>query len=275
MKSNIILGNQVHIFNGELKHDTDKANPNLVIHVMDEYVKSKSYQNAIRENKQFNVGGNILYQLLTELLEYITRLFGRIRLEDLNLNEGNKTLLFLKKFSSSSTIIEKKLSRLNSLNIDSEMELFVLHIDGLENKIDFSRNSDGNSRLIIEIPVNYVFSRLISYLDKMDFSDLNKIDKEVRILFLNQFMQLNQKIKDHKKQIEMKYALELSQERARDLEAQNTQLQEKSGQIRSQSDLYRRSFFLLKDRYSTMFLQCRGMEDPDDKNLEELYGPDE
>jgi len=275
MKSNTILGDQVHIFNGELKHDIDKANPNLLIHVMDEYVKSKSYQNIIREKKQFYVGGNILYELLTELFEYVIRLFGRIRLEDLNLNEGNKTLLFLKKFSSSSIIIEQKLAGLNSLNISTESELFLLHITGLENKIEFSRNSDGRSRLMIEIPVNYVFSRLISYLDKMDFSDINKIDKEIRVLFLNQFMQLNQKIKDHKKQIEMKYALELSQERARDLETQNALLLEKTGSIRNQGDLYKRSFFLLKDRYSTMFLQYKGTEDPDDADLEELYGPDE
>jgi len=275
MKSNTILGNQVHIYNGELKHDTEKSNPNLLIHVMDEYVKSKSYQNMIRENKQFIVGGNILYQLLTELFEYITKLFSRIRLEDLNLNEGNKTLLFLKKFSNSSTIIEKKLASLNSLHINSETEHFVLHIAGLEKKIDFSRNSDGNSRLVIEIPINFVFSRLISYLDKMEFCDVNKVDKEVRALFLNQFMQLNQKIKDHKKQIEMKYALELAQERARDLEMQNTQLLEKMGSLKNQSDLYRRSFFLLKDRYSTMFLQYNGIEDPDDTHLEELRGPEE
>ncbi len=275
MDINAIQDNQVHIFKGELKHDNDRGNPNLLIHIMDEYVKSKSFQNLIRENRQFAVGGDILYQLLTELFEYVTRLFGRIRLEDLNLNEGNKTLLFLKKFSTSSTIIEKKLAALNSLNTSMDAELFVLHITGLEHKIDFSRNVDGNSRLVIEIPTNFAFSRLISYLDSMEFNDVNRLEKEIRVNFLNQFMQLNQKIKDHKKQIEMKYALDLAQERARDLEIQNTELLEKTGTIKSESDLYKRSFFLLKDRYSAMFLQCKGCEDPDDKNLEMLYGPEE
>ena len=59
------------------------------------------------------------------------------------------------------------------------------------------------------------YNRLISYVDKMNFSDLNKIDRDIRALFLSQFNELNQRIMDHKKQIEMKYALELAQERAR------------------------------------------------------------
>ena len=54
MKINTIQDNQVQIFNGELKHDPDKGNTHLIILIMDEYVKSKNYQNLMRENKQFS-----------------------------------------------------------------------------------------------------------------------------------------------------------------------------------------------------------------------------
>ena len=73
----------------------------------------------------------------------------------------------------------------------------------------------------------------------------------------------------------MKYALELAQERARELETQNTRLLDHNSSIKNQTDLYKRSFFLLKDRYSTMFMKYNGIEDPDDKDLEELFGPEE
>jgi hypothetical protein len=208
--------------------------------------------------------------LLTSLFDYITRLFERIRLDDLNLNEGNKTLLFLKKFSNSSAVIEQKLGRLNSLSPDRKDELFILHIDGLENSITFSRNSDGNSRLNIEIPVSYIYNRLISFVDKMDFTDLNKTDKDIRDLFLNQFNQLHQRIMDHKKQIEMKYALELAQERARDLENQNAQLTDRINQVKFQNDLYKRSYFSLKNRYRAIIMKVNGAAEEDDENLEEL-----
>jgi hypothetical protein len=237
---------------------------------MDEYVKSKNYQNLMRENKQFQVGGDFLYQLLTTLFDYITRIFERIRLEDLNLNEGNKTLLFLKKFSSSSAIIEKKLGRLNNLNPKVKDELFVLHIAGLENNISFSRNSDGNSKLNIEIPVSYIYNRLISYVDKIDFTDLNKIDGKIRANFISQFNELNQRIKDHKKQIEMKYALDLAQERARDLEEQNAKLMDQIHLIKFQNDLYKRSYFSLKNRYRAIIMKISGAEEQDDEHLEEL-----
>lgn len=270
MKSNTINDDQVQIFNGELKHDLDKGNSHLIILIQDEYVKSKNFQNLMREKKQFAVGGNILFQLLTSLFDYITRLFERIRLDDLNLNEGNKTLLFLKKFSSSSAVIEKKLGRLNSLSPNLREELFILHIAGLENSINFSRNSDGNSRLNIEIPVSYIYNRLISFVDKMDFTDLNKIDNDIRILFLNQFKELNQRIMDHKKQIEMKYALELAQERARDLENQNALLTERINQVKFQNDLYKRSYFSLKNRNKALIMKVNGASEEDDENLEEL-----
>lgn len=271
MKQNCINNDNVLIFEGQITRNPGNAGTHLVILIMDEYVKSKSYQKLMKENSCFYIGGNLLYRLLTELFGYVTHLFERIRLDDLNLNEGNKTLLFLKKFASSSKIIKTKIDRLNTLKHPEEAELFTLHITGLENTVIFSRNQDGNSRLSLEIPVSFLYNRLISYVDQMEFIDLNTIDTETRKQFMKQFNDLNQRILDQKQQIEMKYALELSQERARDLEEQNSVLQEKLNQFKFQNDLYKRSYFLLKKRYNTLIAintESNGSES--DENLEEL-----
>jgi len=271
MKNNDIRNDNVLIYNGELRRHPDRSNSHLIVLIKDEYVKSKNYQKLMREKKQFSIGGNLLYQLLTELFDYISHLFDRIRLEDLNLDEGNKTLLFLKKFAYSSDVIERKLSRLDSLNPAVNSELFVLHIAGLENSIQFSRQSDGNSKLEIEIPVSFIYNRLISFVDKMEFGDLLKIDQDVKKSFLMQFKELNRKILDHKKQIEMKYALDLAQERARDLEIQYAALMERNNQLRFQNDLYKRSYFSLKNRYRAIIMKINGGSTSDnDENLEEL-----
>ena len=269
MKQNCIDNNEVLIYNGHLTRNPGKAGSHLVILIMDEYLKSKNYQKLMRDNSRFSVGGNLLYRLLTELFEYVTHLFERIRLEDLNLNEGNKTLLFLKKFASSSTIIKSKIDMLNTVKTVDLNELFVLHIAGLENTVSFSRNQDGNSRLSLEIPVSFLYNRLISYVDSMDFTDLNVIDKDVRTQFMKQFNDLNQRILEQKKMIEMKYALELSQERARELEEQNTVLQDKISQFKFQNDLYKRSYFSLKKRYNDFTVKA-GNNNRNDEILEEL-----
>jgi hypothetical protein len=271
MKQNCINNNEVLIFDGTLTRNPGKAGSHLVILIMDEYLKSKNYQKLMRENSRFCIGGNLLYKLLTELFEYVTRLFERIRLDNLNLNEGNKTLLFLRKFANSSEIIKSKIDKLNTLKPVDRDELFILHISGLENTVSFSRNQDGNSRLSLEIPVSFLYNRLISFLDSMDFIDLNTIDPDVRKLFMKRFSDLNQRILDQKKQIEMKYALELSQERARELEEQNSILQEKVSQFKFQNELYKRSYFSLKKRYNECAAKAGVPSGPeDDENLEEL-----
>lgn len=271
MKQNCIENNEVLIFDGQLMRPPVKSGSHLLILIMDEYLKSKNYQKLMRENSRLCMGGNLLYRLLTELFEYVTRLFERIRLEDLNLNEGNKTLLFLKKFASSSEIIKSKIDSLNTVKPVEREEFFVLHISGLENSVDFSRNRDGNSRLTIEVPVGYIYNRLISFVDKMAFTDLNSVDSEVRKQFLKQFNDLNQRILDQKKQIEMKYALELSQERARDLEEQNSILQERISQFKFQNDLYKRSYFSLKQRFNSFLARGgAGQDMENDEDLEEL-----
>lgn len=270
MKQNCIKDNEVLIFDGQLSRNPGNAGTHILILIMDEYVKSKNYQKLMRENRCFYIGRDLLYRLLTEFLGYVTHLFERIRLDDLNLNEGNKTLLFLKKFASSSEIIKTKIDRLNTLKAPEQAELFTLHIAGLENTIDFTRNQDGNSRLSLEIPVGFLYNRLISYIDKMEFTDLNTIDSEVRKQFMKQFNDLNQRILDQKQQIEIKYALELSQERARDLEEQNSKLQDKLNQLRFQNDLYKRSYFSLKKRYNAFIAGKMETNGTDDENLEEL-----
>ncbi|MDC7235543.1 MAG: hypothetical protein PQJ58_20120 [Spirochaetales bacterium] len=269
MKQNGIKNNEVLIFDGHITRNPARSGTHLVILIMDEYVKSKNYQKLIRDNNRLCVGGNLLYSLLTELFEYVTRLFGRIRLEDLNLNEGNKTLLFLKKFSSSSEHIKIKIDKLNTLKQPSEPELFILHISGQENSVSFARNQDGNSRLSLEIPVSFLFNRLISYVDSMDFTDLNSLDSGTRKKFMDQFNDLNLRILDQKKQIDMKYALELSQERARDLETQNAALTEKITQINFQRELYKRSYFNIRKELTDL-KRSAGMGGDDTEALEEL-----
>lgn len=248
MKNNEIQGDQVYIFHGELQLDSRNGGAGLVLLIHDEYVKSKSYQKAMREKRQFTIGGSLLYKLLTELIEYINRILDRIRLEDLDLSEDNKPLLFLKKFSQSSELIEGKLKRLNSLDHSREEELFILHIAGLEDRIQFQRQEDGNSRLSLVFPTTYIFNRLISFMDKMSFQDLNRVDKEIRDSFLRQFTGLHQRVTDQKNHIEMKYAMELSRDRARDLEKENAYLMEKIHHLKFQNDLYKRSYYSLRSR---------------------------
>ena len=234
--------------------------------IMDEYLKAKNYQTLIRNSNQISLGGNMLYLLLSELFEYITRLFDRIRLDDLDLEKENKALLFLKKFSKSSEIIEKKIERLNSLVRDVEPELFVLHINSQEFS-GFTRDNEGNSKLGLRIPVSFIYNRLISYVDKMNFTDLFLLEQQVRDLFNSRFAGLNQRILDQKKQIEMKYALELSRERARDLERQHQILIDKISQLKFQNDLYKRSFFMMQKRYNDL---QRSSENEDLESLEIL-----
>ena len=261
MKNNGILNNQVYIYSGELQWAAASDGGGLILLIRDEYVKSKNYQNIMREKHQLSIGGDLLYKLLAEVIEYINSLLARIRLEDLNLNEDNKPLLFLKRFSKSSEIMEQKIKQLNSLTATNDEELFVLHITGLENKIVFQRQEDGNSRLSLVLPTGYVFNRLISFMDKMTFNDLNHIDKAVRDSFIKQFNTLHQRVGDQKNHIEMKYALELALARSRGLEKENANLLEKVHQLKTLNELYKRSYYSLRNR---------GTAADQDENVEEL-----
>ncbi len=256
MKNNTIIDNQVYIYHGELHWDMRNNGSGLNLLIRDEYLKAKNYQSAMRSRRQFSVGGDLLYSLLTELIEYINSLLDRIRLEDLELSEDNKQLLFLKKFSKSSQLIEGKLKNLNSLKRSEDEELFVLHIAGLEKEVQFQRQEDGNSRLSLILPSAYIFNRLISFMDKMSFNDLNRIEKEIRDSFLKQFTGLHQRVTDQKNHIEMKYALELARDRARDLEKQNAMLMDSVHHLRMQNDLYKRSYYSLRNRNASAIGQA-------------------
>jgi hypothetical protein len=61
-------------------------------------------------------------------------------------------------------------------------------------------------------------------MDKMQFTDIPNLDTAIRDAFLKRFNELNSKIQDKRQQIEVKYALELAQERIRDLEDENAEL---------------------------------------------------
>jgi len=249
MKENNIELSEVRIYNAELLKDPNGKSGNLKIRIIDDYIKSKNYQKLMRDKGRFHVGGNILYELLSELCDYITKLFSRIRFDEVDVYDENRTLLFLRKFSRSSEITEGKIKkRFKDYGPPPVMELFELHITGLEKGITFSRREEQKSMLTIEIPAGYIYNRLISFMDKMEFSDLTRIDKEIRESFLKSFNELNLRVADKKSQIEMKYALELAQERLRDLEKENSRLLDRLSAYEFQNDLYKRSYFSLKHR---------------------------
>ncbi|MDC7242147.1 MAG: hypothetical protein PQJ50_17465 [Spirochaetales bacterium] len=264
MKQNCIENNEVQLYKGELIRD--RSGTHLIIMIKDEYLKAKNYQALMRSNTRILLGGDLLYLLLCDLFEYITHLLERIRLEDLDLNKENKALLFLKKFSKSSRIIEEKIDRLNSLARESEPELFMLQLTS-QDSVDFTRDNEGNSRLNLKIPVSFIYNRLISFVDNMDFTDLYLVEQHVRAQFKNRFGALSQRILDQKKQIEMKYALELSRERARDLEREHKIMTDRISQLQFQNDLFKRSFFMMKKR-------CTALAKGEDleKDIEDLEG---
>ena len=55
-----------------------------------------------------------------------------------------------------------------------------------------------------------------------------------------------------------------------DLEDQNAKLMERINLFRFQNDLYKRSYFSLKNRYKAIIMKVNGAEEQDDENLEEL-----
>lgn len=254
MKENRIDSSGVVISNGEILRD-EKDNPSSIkILIFDEYIKSITYQKLIREKESFLVGGELLYLLLSELFDYISDLYNKIRLDDVDIHDdGNRNLLFLRKFSRSSEIIENKIQMRSREKIPyKNNELFQIHINGKGNCINFSRKKEKQSKLAITLPAHYLFNRLISQMDKMNYIDLMTLDKPIRNTFLKKFIELHEKVTEKSTQIDIRYAMELAQDRIRDLEKENNQLHNKVSLYDFQNKLYKRSYFSLKNRYSKL-----------------------
>jgi hypothetical protein len=91
-------------------------------------------------------------------------------------------------------------------------------------------------------------NRLISMMDKMIFSELPFLDEKICRAFLTRFKELSGNVDDKKKQIDMKYALELAKERIYALERHNSIQLDTIDQLRTENDLYKRSYFSLRKR---------------------------
>lgn len=252
MKQNAVEESGLVIYRARILKDPNTVNSHLNLLINDEYIKSMNYQKKIKEDGCFYVGGNVLYLLLSELFDHITVMFNKIRMDDVNINDENSTLLFLRKFSRSSETIEAKIQQTMNRPPGSEYEIFEIRLAGLQNNIAFNREAGKNAKMCIAVPVSYLYNRLISYMDKMRYIDIPHLDEDIRNTFLERFDGLNRKVKDKKQQIEVKYALELAQERIRDLEDENAELHQRVLQMDSQTQLYKRSYLLLKKRYEKM-----------------------
>jgi hypothetical protein len=263
MKQNGIDDTGLVLYRASVFRDPNSKSSHLYVLVTDEYIKAIGYQKAMKEQGCFFVGGNILYLLLSELFDHITVMFNKIRMDDVNINDENRTLLFLRKFSRSSEAIETKVQSVIQNPRQREPEIFEIRLAGLQNNITFSRSEGQNSKMQIAIPTSYLYNRLISYMDKMKYTDIPFLDKDIRDTFLERFNELNQKVKDKKQQIEVKYALELAKERIQDLEDENADLHRKILATDEQGQLYKRSYLLLKRRYEKLTRKLETGEDAD------------
>lgn len=270
MNENAIDSSGVKLSRGEIHREKSKSHASITLLVYDEYIKSINYQKQIRQDELFFVGGELLYQLLTELFDYISDLYNKIRLDDVDIHdEKNRNLLFLRKFSRSSKTIEEKIQiRSREETPYKNRELFPVHINGKSDFISFSRQEENQSKLTIKLPVSYLFNRLISQMDKMDFLDLMAIEKKIRDAFLKRFIELNEKVKEKSTQIDIRYAMELAQERISDLEKENRQLHNKLSLYEYQNKLYKRSYFSLRNRFSKLQERYQVKVDDDEKILE-------
>ncbi len=269
MKQNGIEDAGLVLYRATVVKDPNSKGSHLNILITDEYIKAIGYQKAIKEQGCFFVGGNILYLLLSELFDHITVMFNKIRMYDVNLHDENRTLLFLRKFSRSSEAIEAKVQYVIQNPRQKDFEIFEIRLAGLQNNITFSRSEGQNSKMQIAVPVSYLYNRLISYMDKMKYTDIPYLDKDIRDTFLGRFNELNQKVKDKKQQIEVKYALELAQERIQDLEDENADLHRKILATDEQGQLYKRSYLVLKKRYEKLTQKLKA-RDNSDQEIEEL-----
>lgn len=247
MAVNRILDNHLHLEEAEIHSDIKQ--PQIDIIVTEEYLKALNYQKLLRENRKFYITGKLLYALLSELLDHINGVFMKIRLPDVDLESENKTLIFLRKFSRSSELIKNKLAlRVAQKDNEVSKEVFEFGIAGIENQIGFIKGADGVNRMVIRVPSSYVYNRMISFVDKMNFTELPAIDKETKSAFLTRFQELNRNVEDKKQQIDMKYALELATERIQKLEEENSRQTSRIQMLQTQNELYKRSYLSLRNR---------------------------
>lgn len=267
MGENRILDNNLHLEEAELQSDVKL--PQFDIIITEEYLKALSYQKLLRENRKFYITGKLLYSLLCELLDHINRVFLRIRLPDVDIESENKTLIFLRKFSRSSELIKNKLAlRVAQKDNEISKEVFEFGIAGIENQIGFIKGSDGVNRMVIRIPSSYVYNRMISFVDKMNFSELPAIEKNTKAAFLTRFQELSRNVEDKKQQIDMKYALELATDRIQKLEEENSRQMTRIQMLQTQNELYKRSYLSLRKR------QGKNASQEEDSTLTELKSVD-
>lgn len=261
---NEIRDGDLYLHNAAIEKDIKKGQIRILIE--DDYLKSLSYQKALREKRKFFISGDLLYALFKELLDHINEVFLRIRLTDVDVDDENRTLLFLRKFSRSSELISQKLSlRLSQQYGSPEVEVFEFIFSGLEKQNGFIKGKNDQNLLEIRIPSSFVYNRLISFLDKMVFSDLLRIREDIRKSFLEQFKELKKNVEEKKQLIDMKYALELAKERISMLVKDNDTQQAKINMLLTQNDLYKRSYFSLRKR-----LRGKSSESRSDDDLEYL-----
>ncbi len=271
MNNNRIDKSGVTLFNGEIFRDP--GNPGKIsILISDEYIKAVNYQKEIRERGTFHIGGNLLYQLLSDLFDYISELFNRIRLDDVDIHdEENRTLLFLKKFSRSSERISSKIeNRQKEYQPKGGNEIFPIHINVKDDNIHFSRTAGNQSKIFIDVPSNFLYNRLISFVDSMEFQDLKRLEPSVHSSFMNNFSDLNRRVSDKKKHIDMRYAIQLAQGRIADLERENQELHSKISFFTYQNKLYKRSYFQLKKRFDRVVKKQGSQDNFPDEELEEI-----
>jgi len=263
MGENRILDNNLHLEEAELQSDVKL--PQFDIIITEDYLKALNYQKLLRENRKFYITGKLLYSLLCELLDHINRVFLRIRLPDVDLESENKTLIFLRKFSRSSELIKNKLAlRVAQKDNEVSKEVFEFGIAGIENQIGFIKGADGANRMVIRIPSSYVYNRMMSFVDKMNFTELPAIDKETKSAFLTRFQELSRNVEDKKQQIDMKYALELATDRIQKLEEENSRQLTRIQMLQTQNELYKRSYLSLRKR------QGKSTAQEDNSTLTEL-----
>ncbi|MDA3851634.1 MAG: hypothetical protein PF447_10220, partial [Spirochaetaceae bacterium] len=110
--TNKIFGDNLHLSTAVITLDSTTSQMQII--VSDEYIRALQFQKVLRKQRCFSVSGDLLYSLLSELLDHINGIFQRILLTEVEIDDENKTMLFLRKFSRSSEIISNKLSIIQS-----------------------------------------------------------------------------------------------------------------------------------------------------------------
>jgi len=262
MRENLINDDNLYISEATLKQDSQNAFFSVIID--DEYVKAINFNKVLKSQQKFYISGNLLYQFLYDLINHINQIFMKIKLTDVDVDDDNKTMLFLRKFSRSSELIKNKLAIISDQkNENGKKEYFEIQVASKKGSSSFTRDQQGNSKLNIMIPVSFVYNRLLSFIDKMNFTELPRIDTKIKSDFLSSIQDLVQNVDEKKSQIDMKYALELAKERIKSLEDENQRQVVRIQTLMIQNDLYKRSYFSLRKRKT-------GKAESTDDSIEEL-----